>query len=115
MQLPDFPEVFAGGDCAVQDRSLPATDQVAYQQGAAIAHNLKAIALGNDLKPATVNLRGTLLKLGLEDAAANIFDLLEIDGEIGHLIRQGTYLEMLPTPIHNFKATSEWIKEEIFD
>lgn len=115
LQLPDFPEVFAGGDCAaVEDTSLPPTAQVAYQQGAVIAHNLKAIALGNELKPAKVNLRGTLLKLGLNDAAANIYDVFEVKGELGHLIRQGTYLELLPTPIHNFKATTEWLDEEIF-
>ncbi|MFN6487804.1 MULTISPECIES: NAD(P)/FAD-dependent oxidoreductase [unclassified Nostoc] len=115
MQLIDFPEVFAGGDCvAVQDNSLPPTAQVAYQQGANIARNLKAIALGQDLKPAKVNIRGTLLKLGLNDAAANLFNVLEVAGEPGHLIRQGTYLTLLPTPIHDFKATSEWLDEEIF-
>ena len=115
MQLLDFPDVFAGGDCAaVKDNSLPPTAQVAYQQGAAIAHNLMAQALGRELQPARVNLRGTLLKLGLEAAAANIYDKFELDGELGHLIRQGTYLELLPTPVHNFKATTEWLREEIF-
>lgn len=115
LQLLDFPEVFAGGDCAViQDHNLPPTAQVAYQQGAAIAHNLKALALGQEPQPAQINLRGTLLKLGLENAVANIYDRFEIDGEAGHLIRQGTYLELLPTPIHNFKATTEWINEEVF-
>ncbi len=115
MQLLDFPEVFAGGDCAaVQDSSLPPTAQVAYQQGANIAHNLRAIALGEDLKPAKVNIRGTLLKLGLNDAAANLFNVFEVAGESGHLIRQGTYLTLLPTPIHDFKATTEWVDEEIF-
>lgn len=145
LQLPDFPEVFAGGDCAMdlqpesgtgdkyetgevnseQSTSaekhhsnptpLPPTAQVAYQQGAAIAHNLRALALGYALKPARVNLRGTLLKLGLNNSAANIFDTIEVTGEAGHLIRQGTYLELLPTPIHNFKATTEWLKDEIFE
>ena len=160
LQLPDFPEVFAGGDCAVDVQAdvadsqepasqadsqpepahqpyeppqkqpdqrtsveeqhsnlkpLPPTAQVAYQQGYAIAHNLRAMALGYDLKPAKVGLRGTLLKLGLEESAANIFDKIEITGEVGHLIRQGTYLEMLPTPVHDLKATAEWLKDEIFD
>lgn len=143
LQLPDFPEVFAGGDCAVDVQSstaegreyehlelhkdpvpnseqhndtkpLPPTAQVAYQQGAAIAHNLKAMALGHELEPAQVNLRGTLLKLGLENSAANIFDVFEVTGEVGHLIRQGTYLELLPTPVHNFKVTTDWLKDEIF-
>ncbi len=72
------------------------------------------MALGQELKPSQVNLRGTLLKLGLDDAAANIYDLFSVTGELGHLIRQGTYLELLPTPVHNFKATSEWLNEEIF-
>lgn len=87
---------------------------MAYQQGQAIAHNLKALALGNDLKPARVNLRGTLLKLGLEDAAANIYNAFEVKGELGHLIRQGTYLELLPTPVHNLKVTTKWLNEEVF-
>lgn len=145
LQLPDYPEVFAGGDCAVElhetsashngyekpqhqpDQStsseaqhpdlkpLPPTAQVAYQQGYAIAHNLRAMALGYATKPARVNLRGTLLKLGLEESVANIFNRVEVTGEVGHLIRQGTYLELLPTPLHNFKATAEWLKDEIFD
>lgn len=115
LQLLDFPEVFAGGDCAaIENSSLPPTAQVAYQQGAEIAHNLTALALGQQPRPAKINLRGTLLKLGLENAAANIYDKFEVDGELGHLIRQGTYLELLPTPIHNFKATAEWLKDEIF-
>ncbi|MEH1969641.1 NAD(P)/FAD-dependent oxidoreductase [Nostoc sp.] len=115
LQLLDFPEVFAGGDCAaVQDNSLPPTAQVAYQQGANIAHNLKAIALGEELKPVKVNIRGTLLKLGIHDAAANLFNVFEVAGETAHLIRQGTYLTLLPTPIHDFKATTEWVDEEIF-
>ncbi|MBE9001353.1 NAD(P)/FAD-dependent oxidoreductase [Nostoc sp. LEGE 12447] len=115
LQLLDFPEVFVGGDCAaVQDNSLPPTAQVAYQQGASIAQNLKAIALGEDLKPVKINIRGTLLKLGINDAAANLFNVFEVAGESGHLIRQGTYLTLLPTPIHDFKATTEWVDEEIF-
>jgi len=114
LRLLDFPEVFAAGDCAfVKDNPQPALAQVAYQQAAAIAHNLKALALGQDLKPATVHLRGTLMKLGIEDSVANIFDRFEIKGELGHLIRQGTYLEMLPTPAHNFKVTKEWLNDEI--
>lgn len=115
MQLLDFPEVFAGGDCAAVENSfLPPTAQVAYQQGAHIARNLQALALGENLNPAKVNIRGTLLKLGLNDAAANLFNVFEVVGEPAHLIRQGTYLTLLPTPIHDFKATTEWVDEEIF-
>lgn len=115
LQLPDFPEVFAGGDCAVdKDNPLPATAQVAYQQGAAIARNLKAISEGGTPSPAHVSLRGTLMKLGLEESVAEIFDRFEVKGKLGHLIRQAAYLELLPTPVRNFKATTQWLTDEVF-
>jgi NADH dehydrogenase len=114
LQLPDFPEVFVGGDCAVLEDPLPATAQVAYQQGAAIAHNLNAIARGQPLKSATVALRGTLMKLGLGESVANLFDRVPITGRAGHLVRHGTYLELLPVYVHNFKATVGWLTDEIF-
>ena len=114
LQLPDFPEVFAAGDCAfTKENRQPPLAQVAYQQAATIAHNLKALALGRDLKPSAVHLRGTLMKLGIEDGVANIFDRLKLQGEVGHLIRQGTYLEILPTPVHDLKVTKEWLNDEI--
>jgi len=114
LQLPDFPEVFVGGDCAVLEKPLPATAQVAYQQGAAIAHNLNAIARGQPPKPATVALRGTLMKLGLGESVANLFDRVPITGKAGHVVRHGTYLELLPVYVHNFKATVGWLTDEVF-
>ncbi|NJO74570.1 MAG: FAD-dependent oxidoreductase [Leptolyngbyaceae cyanobacterium RM1_406_9] len=114
MQLPDFPEVFVGGDNATLAMMLPATAQVAYQQGATIAYNIMAMVQDAPLKPVKVTLRGTLMKLGLGEAAANLFDRFIISGRSGHLIRHGTYLELLPTPVHNFKATVDWLTDEVF-
>lgn len=115
MQLLDFPEVFAGGDCAaVEDDSLPPTAQVARQQGSAIASNLQALAKGKELQPADVSISGTLMKLGLENAAANIFNQVEVDGEMAHLIRQGTYMNILPTPLRDLKLTAKWFREEVY-
>lgn len=116
LQLPQFPDVFAAGDCSsMEDNPQPPTAQVAYQQGSTIAYNLRAIAEGKPLKPANVSMRGTLMKLGLGESAANLVNRFEIKGKVGHLIRQGTYLELLPTPVHNFKATTQWLTDEIFD
>ena len=116
LQLPDFPEVFAAGDCVqVQNQSQPALAQVAYQQGAAIAHNLLALSQNKALHNSNATLRGTLMKLGLNNGVANLFDKVQIHGKPADLIRSTTYLEMLPTPIHNFKATTEWLREETFE
>lgn len=114
LQLPDFSEVFVGGDIAyVAESPQPATAQVAYQQGKAIAHNLHAIAKGEPLLPAHVALRGTLMKLGIGEGVANVYDRLEVKGELGHLIRQATYLELLPTPALNVRATAEWFTDSL--
>ncbi|MBA3923056.1 MAG: hypothetical protein H0X31_15725 [Nostocaceae cyanobacterium] len=61
-----------------------------------------------------MKLSGTLLKLGLGESAAQIFNRFEIKGKLGHTIRQATYLELLPTPVHNLKATAEWLVDDIF-
>jgi NADH dehydrogenase len=115
LQLPDFPEVFAGGDCAAEEQqALPPLAQVAYQEGDAIAHNLKALSAGETPTPASVKLRGSLLKLGLGESVVNLFEKFAVSGQTGHLIRQATYLQLLPTPVHNFKATTEWLVDEIF-
>ena len=115
LQLPDYPNVFAAGDCAVlSNQSLPATAQVAYQQGKAIAHNLIAKVNNDPLEPAKVKLRGSMMKLGINESVANIFDRIQVSGEVGHLIREATYLELLPSPIHDFKVTTNWIIDEIF-
>ena len=115
LQLLDFPEVFAAGDCAVLagDR-LPPLAQIAYQQAAGIARNLEAIAKGKQPAEIKVGLRGTLMKLGLKYGVANLFNKYQITGEIGDVIRNTVYLEMLPTPIHNFKVTTEYLLDEIF-
>ena len=115
LQLPKFAEVFAAGDCAiVKEHPFPPVAQIAYQQGAGIAHNIIALSQGKEPHPVKATMRGTLMKLGLGNGVANLFDKLQVKGKPGDLIRNGTYLEMLPTPVHNFKATTEWITDEIF-
>lgn len=116
LQLVDFPEVFAAGDCAVvKDHPFPQVAQIAYQQGAGIAHNIIALAQGKEPQPVTATMRGTLMKLGLGNGVANLFDKMQVKGKPGDLIRNSTYLEMLPTPVHNFKATTDWLTDEIFE
>ncbi|MEM8604467.1 MAG: NAD(P)/FAD-dependent oxidoreductase, partial [Cyanobacteria bacterium P01_H01_bin.121] len=115
LQLLHFPEVFAGGDCAtVREQPEPALAQVAYQQGKAIAQNIQALDEGLEPKAAKVQLRGTLLKLGIRNGVANLFNQYQIKGTMGDVLRNATYLELLPTPVHNLKVTTEWLADEIF-
>lgn len=115
LQLPDFPEVFAAGDCAINSHHpQPPTAQVAYQQGMAIAQNLQRMKESKSTIPVQIQMRGTLMKLGLNEGVANLFDKLQIKGQAGHLIREGTYLQLLPNSAHNRKVTTEWLKDELF-
>lgn len=116
LQLLNFPNVFAAGDCAiVQSDPAPPVAQIAYQQGAGIAHNLIALSQHKPPQPVRAHMRGTLMKLGMHNGVANLFNKVEISGEAGDLVRNGTYLELLPTPVHNFKATAEWLTDELFE
>ncbi|MEA5566723.1 NAD(P)/FAD-dependent oxidoreductase [Anabaena sp. UHCC 0399] len=115
LQLPDFPEVLAAGDCAADsDNPQPPTAQVAYQQGIAIAQNLKRMREGRPSIPVEIQMRGTLMKLGLNESVANLFNKVQIKGQAGHLIREATYLQLLPNSTHNRKVTTEWLTEELF-
>jgi NADH dehydrogenase FAD-containing subunit len=114
LQLPEYPEVFAGGDCCGLLQPQPATAQIALQQGVAIAHNLLTLQREVQPQPAQVQSLGTLMKLGLGEGAAEILDRFEVKGNLGNLIRQVRYLELLPTPMHNWKATTEWLTEDVF-
>lgn len=121
LQLLAYPDVFAAGDCAViQSNSsdckpLPATAQVAYQQGGAIAAALIAKAKHQESLPtSSVSFRGTMMKLGMGISVANVFDRYEIVGPVGQKIRQIMYLGLTPTPAHNVRTTLDWIKDDVF-
>ncbi len=113
LQLLGLPGVFAGGDCATRHKRLPATAQVAYQHAQVIARNLISMSAGETPAVEHVFMRGTLMKLGLEEGAAELFDRFEIQGRLGHIIRQLTYLELIPVAGHAFKVTTEWIGDEL--
>lgn len=118
LRLPHFPEVFAAGDCAADLQNpqiLPPNAQVAYQQGEAIAGNLLAISQGKPPTSAEVHLRGSLLKLGLGVARANLFENFVVTGKAAHLMRLGIYLTLLPNLAHHLEATTQWLNNESFN
>ena len=114
LQLIDYPNVFAGGDCAVVDGyDLPPTAQVANQQGTTIAHNILALKRGDKLRSLNVTLKGSMIKMGTNQAATNLYNRIQVNGEIGHLMRQAVYMNTLPTPKRDLKLTWRWLKGEL--
>ena len=54
------------------------------------------------------------MKLGLNESVAELFDRYEVQGHLGHLIRQAAYVELLPTPARNFKGMIEWMSDALY-
>ncbi|MEM0981977.1 MAG: FAD-dependent oxidoreductase, partial [Cyanobacteria bacterium P01_H01_bin.58] len=116
LQIIGLPNVFAGGDCAIDARDpQPATAQVAYQQGRAISRSIQALIEEREPEPVDIHIRGTLMKLGMGESVVEVLNKVKIEGRVGHLIRQATYLSLLPTPARNLKLSAEWITDEIFE
>ena len=61
----------------------PHSRKLPINKAAGIADNLVALAEGKPPKPVRVNLRGTLVKLGIGKGLANIFDRVQIGGVEG--------------------------------
>lgn len=104
LQLPDFPEVYAAGDCVWLDNGTghrrPATASLAQQHGRFLADALTADLAGRPIPTFHYAPRGQIIKLGDGDAIAQIsenprvppftgrtafalrggFDLLEVPG-----------------------------------
>ncbi|PSF39050.1 NAD(P)/FAD-dependent oxidoreductase [Aphanothece hegewaldii CCALA 016] len=115
LQLLDYPEVFALGDIAQiahSRQNIPATAQAAFQQASCAAKNLKAILLGQPLKPFFYLHLGDMLTLGRRSAIISSFGI-NIDGRIADISRRFIYILRLPTQRHKIQVLKHWGKNTL--
>lgn len=115
LQLLDYPEVFALGDIAQiasSRQNIPATAQAAFQEASCAAKNLKAILLGNRLKPFFYLHLGDMLTLGRRSAVISSFGI-NIDGRIADISRRFIYILRLPTQRHKIQVLKHWVKNTL--
>lgn len=79
MRSPEYDDVFVIGDCALimnpeNDRPFPPTAQIAIQESATVANNIKALIEGNQLEEFEPNILGTVASLGHNDAIGVIMN-----------------------------------------
>ncbi|WP_096202549.1 NAD(P)/FAD-dependent oxidoreductase [Bacillus sp. FJAT-45350] len=79
LRAPGHEDVFIIGDCALIineeiNRPYPPTAQIAMQQAAVCAHNLKALINGGELKSFTPDIKGTVASLGGKEAIGVVGD-----------------------------------------
>ena len=105
-------EVYALGDCAVGDPALPATAQVAQQQGAYLAKALKRRRAGRTVEPFRFRAQGMLAYIGGGQALADL-PQVKWSGRGAWLFWRSVYLTKLVSPANKIKVLFDWLKARL--
>ncbi|MGH2627717.1 MAG: FAD-dependent oxidoreductase, partial [Anaerolineales bacterium] len=114
LRLPGRPGVYALGDCAqVKDLPLPATAQVAQQQGEYLARALARQPRGRPVGPFRFRSAGMLAYIGGSQALADL-PHVKWSGRAAWLFWRSVYLTKLVSPATKVKVLFDWIKATLF-
>ncbi|MBD2136112.1 NAD(P)/FAD-dependent oxidoreductase [Anabaena sp. FACHB-1237] len=116
LQVINYPEIFALGDVAdsrdIQEKPIPSTAQVAFQQADYTAWNIWASLTNRPLLPFCYQPLGEMIALGIDNATLTGLGI-KLDGSLGYLARRLTYLYRLPTFNHQMKVGFNWLVQPI--
>ena len=108
------PGLWALGDCAaVGDPPLPATAQVAQQQGAHLARVLAAVDRGRAPRPFRFRSFGMLAYIGHHEALADLPGV-KWSGRGAWLFWRSVYLTKLVSLANKAKVLFDWVKARLF-
>jgi NADH dehydrogenase len=113
MQVRDFENVFALGDIAKVEEVAPVlagTAQLANQESALAADNIRAFLNGKDLKTKSFEELGEALSLGTHNAAVLVGGSV-VGGVLARDARFALYTSRLPTWHHRLKVGASWFFE----
>jgi len=113
MQLKDYENVFALGDIAKVEEVAPiltGTAQLANQESALAADNIRAFLKGKDLKTKSFEELGEALSLGTHNAAVLVGGNV-VGGALARDARFALYTSRLPTWHHRLKVGASWFFE----
>jgi NADH:ubiquinone reductase (non-electrogenic) len=106
--------IFAIGDCAaVSGTPLPATAQVAQQQGKYLAHALKQRSRGREPSPFSYRHLGMLAYIGANRALAGL-DTYKGKGWVTWLFWRSAYLTRIVSMKNKVLVLFDWTKAQIF-
>ncbi len=112
LQIQDHPNIFALGDVAQTDETLPMTAQVAIQQADVCAWNLRSLITDKPLLPFKFFNLGEMLTLGENNATLSGLGL-ELEGNLAHVARRLVYLYRLPTWEHQVQVGLNWLVQPL--
>jgi NADH dehydrogenase len=119
LQVPNWPGVWALGDCALVPDPLnpgkfyPPTAQHAIRQAATLAANIAAAMKGQALQPFKFKIIGLLATIGRRHGVAEIFGL-HFSGIIAWLLWRAIYLSKLPGIQKKVRVALDWTLDLIF-
>jgi demethylphylloquinone reductase len=113
LQTKNHPNIFALGDIAYYPDATPTlagTAQLAYQQSALAAANVKAFLAGRELKTKHFEEMGEAVSLGTERAAV-LAGGKAFGGPLARQARFALYTSRLPTWHHRLRVGASWFFE----
>jgi NADH:ubiquinone reductase (H+-translocating) len=118
LELPNWPDVWALGDCAaIPDRRTgkfhPPTAQHALRQAKIVAHNLTASVAGTEKKGFNFSTVAQLAALGQRTGVANILGM-NFSGFIAWWLWRTIYLSKLPRFEKKLRVAFDWTLDLIF-
>jgi len=119
LQLPDWPGVWALGDCALVPDPLnpgkfyPPTAQHATRQAAVLANNVVAALRGQALQPFKFKIIGLLATIGRRAGVAEIFGV-QFSGIIAWWLWRAIYLSKLPGLQKKVRVALDWTLDLMF-
>jgi NADH dehydrogenase len=119
LQVPDWPGVWALGDCAFVPDPLnpgkfyPPTAQHAIRQAAVLADNIVAGMRGHPLRPFRFKTLGMLAAIGRHAGVAELFGV-RFSGLIAWGLWRAIYLSKLPGLQKKVRITLDWTLDLLF-
>ncbi len=119
LQVPNWPGVWALGDCALVPDPLnpgkfyPPTAQHAIRQAALLASNIVAAMRGQDPQPFKFKIIGLLATIGRRTGVAEILGV-RFSGIIAWWLWRGIYLSKLPGLQKKVRVAIDWMLDLIF-
>lgn len=117
MEVPEYPGVWALGDCAVvpdpAGKPYPPTAQHAIREGKVLAQNITAAIRGGKKKPFVFKTIGLLAAIGRRTGVAQIFGY-NFSGFFAWWMWRSIYLSKLPRFEKKFRVALDWTLDLLF-
>ncbi len=119
LEVPQFPGVFAIGDCALfvdptTGRPFPPTAQLAEAQAKAASYNLYSLIRNKDMKKFEYKSRGQMAIIGKRNGVASFFGM-NISGIWAWALWRNVYISKIPRWDKRLRVLLDWTIDVFFD